>query len=304
MHFLIPAVVGVCTLFQADNWDQDVVRSVIMQEVSLYERPITVLDFGFRDGDLSFQMAKDFPESVFVFVEKNMGLDKRKADYLHQKFQQNLHQENLILLNKSLSFSELMALSHVEHFDVVLASHFFKTLHIPKGYTRSDLLDILTELADVVFIEVNEIDSLKPLLDLEDSAIYKLKKEGAWHQVAPHLYAATDPSVKLRASFTHKRVVKFDDATPFHQASEKPPGISLITFLAFRGLWPTQEVLVDQMRSFEYPISLDRVVIQGQKVIVLPEQIRFKNSFEIDVDRMDELLHCKTQKNIQELLNP
>jgi hypothetical protein len=87
-----------------------------------FQRRFTVLDLGAFEGAMSFQIARDFPESVVIAVEQDPIIIEKAREA-------NL--PNVLVLNRKISAVDLAELATCEHFDVVLSLNFLH--HLESG---------------------------------------------------------------------------------------------------------------------------------------------------------------------------
>lgn len=115
--------------------------AAIKKIVSLYKRPVTVLDLGAAEGYMTFKLAHDFPASVFVMIEGS-SRDLLRLCHLNNK-------KNIIYLNKFMTVEGLKLLAACEHFDIVICQN---VLH-HFGANWKTGLDNLSLLGEKIIIE-------------------------------------------------------------------------------------------------------------------------------------------------------
>ncbi|MGP4038667.1 class I SAM-dependent methyltransferase [Gracilibacillus sp. D59] len=120
----------------------------IKQELSKYNfnRPLNVLDLGANFGYFSFRIAEDFDAQV-TMIESNKEIKK-----ILKQNQNN----NVKLINKHVSVSDLKNILTKEKFDVILA---LSVLHHFENY--NEVIDTLFIASELQFIEASALEEAK-----------------------------------------------------------------------------------------------------------------------------------------------
>ena len=252
--------------------------SPLKETLSEYTRPFSVLEIGAKEGDLALEIASSHPHAVVTVVERNIGIDKKRADLLLERLERE-NPSNVLLLNKSLTFSDLSHLSQVEHFDIVIAHNILDLIRIPNSFSKEDLLRALRALGDHLFLTSDHYYTKDPIL-LQENWFSK---------------KTLPPLIRENGRSFHLNCFPFP---PFYQAITRIPGISLITFQALRGAWPTKDWIREELLPFGEELSPFHLTLQGKSLYLYPNQEPKGLQFTLDT------LQCTTRKELHTHLYP
>jgi SAM-dependent methyltransferase len=197
----------------------------VAQALQRYRRPFTVLDIGANQGYFSFRIAHEF-NAVCVMIEKQAALlencKKNESD-------------RVVLLQHVISASELMRLSHTEHFDVVLA---LNVIHHFRWRWRTAARAIL-DLGDTVIIES------PPNNDTGSRGKWIRRPINRFLESMPHTVIAEterrrDRPIMSKMRLYERENVQERSSVPVSGAAH---GISLDTFDLLGGVYPERNVL-------------------------------------------------------------
>jgi hypothetical protein len=255
-----------------------------LQEVLLsYNRPFSILEIGGRGGDLGLEIAREFPLAVVTIVQRDIGLEGKKATLLLEHLKKE-NPTNILLLNKTFTFSDFKNLSKTEHFDIVIAHDLLTKIHIPKKFTGEDLLQIALTLGDHLFIE-----SQDALLHHHSNQPIFLQEN--WFSKTP-----LPPLIRENQHSFHLQRLEIP---PFYRAITHIPGLSLINFLALRGTWPTKEWIKKELSShFTKEFSPSHLVLMGSSIYLYPAPLKEAKPLKYTLD----LLDCTSQHELREHL--
>ena len=313
---LLPTIIATFTLVfsKADaNVDRDRIFQVVHEECLKYDRPFTVLDLGAGDGTISMALAQEFPDSVFVMLERNIGLDQKKASTLLEHLEEEESPSNLVLLNKSINVKEIETLSKTEHFDIILAFDFLQRIHLPKMFTPRALLNFTIHLGDTLFASLpmksksyikvfdhNEYLNDSETLPFETHQFYTFKNEDTPY-LRHHWYDEESSLMRIAASYEDNALYLTFDIPPFQKRLYRPPGISLITFQNLRGAFPTSENLMHLTENLQPPLHPKQILVQGNAITLLPTN-SFQDGTGHYMTYTEDIIDCKTKAELKEKL--
>ncbi len=229
----------------------------IKQILEAYNRPITVLILRARQGYFPLRIAQDF-ESTCVMVEQSTQLQKI-CEF-------NTDRDNIILLNKTLTSSEVERLSECKHFDVVIALNY---LHHENDWEEK--LESIMNLGDHIFIESPEpgdvassvygnIDAIHYALNSTHGGVVLFRGERYQSNRYSNLYwfSRGKPSLKRKSWYSpllietncHTMIQSdFDFKRLYHYKNGEilcrdwKHGINAETFITLNGAHPSNEII-------------------------------------------------------------
>ncbi len=227
-------------------------KEEINQICDQYKRPFSILNLNAGDGELGIKLAKKYPHSVVVMTEQDIGIDKKLATALLKRIKDEQVGRNIVLLSGQINVNDAQSLAKCEHFDIVICSKSPYEMQLPKTVLPNDIIDLLKEIACHVFIEDKLIESSeKPFI--EKSLLFR------------------DLCMKTRFTQSFSKMNRNVTCEKLNStlAITKCPGISLIAFQAYRGLWPERTTLLAALsekttRQNFTLASLWNVIVSGE----------------------------------------
>ncbi|MGC2310400.1 MAG: hypothetical protein WA432_02130 [Candidatus Babeliaceae bacterium] len=270
----------------AKFWEENSVQA-IENFLHLYTRPFTVLE-SCHKNPYSLLLAGKHQGTFVIRTEKKVqGLlkDIQKA-----------HLANVIMVNP-LQWNPTIAaeLARCEYFDLVIIRDISQDSINFGAWLRA-----LSELTDYVFIEIKEaevcqlknyasfFEQMQLVIHYKEKSLYLLKTYKKGLDVArwnlcwqlPHLPIHA-PRYRVISTFNEKKLCKNGAITPWLA------GINLMTFIMLRGIYPTNELIKDQLvrlRTINHnDLVLGNFIVMGSKRV-------------IPIDFKDPRHHIDTQK--------
>lgn len=273
----------------------DIRYQIINNFLNKYDRPFTVLDIGASQGYYTFKAATEYPKSVFIMIESNNRHYPLVGQQLFELCKANNLLNNIILLNKVVKVEDLKMLSECEHFDVILA------LNIIHWFDDSwkEITDTILNMGNHIIIETPPqetiINSKNNQLRKEIEEYLLNKKAQIIGEVPRHtsdtkskIYLISKnkshlqrktwllPPLKeknylIEADFKRKKLTKkVDYPENSYQTSDWIPGINLITFKMYHGIYPTSEMLKNLLHTIRDNTHNDwminNMILQGNKL--------------------------------------
>lgn len=243
---------------------QTVFYRSIIDYLHNYRRAATILEICATDKCYSVDLARNFPKHIFVLVV---------ADSSNTiSFSSHLPSNLIVLKPKYLPNSALDILARCEHFDMVMVQELNNLKSYHDGW-YSERLKLFLQLGNDSFIESNQrqsiLDGAQPRTLVHESHFlysFHIPKCGIdiarWNlHYRPR--SETCP-YKIESSFNEKFLIKRE------QKSEWIPGINLITFIMLGGIYPSNDVIVQELKRYKKLRHNDLVVgnfiIQGMMV--------------------------------------
>ncbi len=258
-----------------------------------YERPFTVLELWSGEGDLSFEIAKNFKQSVCFMTEFEQA-----QPLLMRAKKQKLN--NIALLNYDLSIQDLIFFGECEHVDVVLVPD----ISTKPQYDFKKTIDAVLTLGDYIFIESSDNPSFVKYLhekggkQLEISNknhslfLFSKHKKYLLKRRWNHKKIANHGEYYIESTFKEKKLIK---KKQFYRMSISTwhPGINLLTFKKLNGTYPVKETIIsllDKFSSIKHnDLHIFNIVIQGSNLVP------------IDVNESGK--HFSVKYELQKILN-
>lgn len=273
LNFLVINITGIANL-QANNLDhlkeRDALYSTIQTMIQRYKRPITLLELGKCDKTVSFTLAQEFPESVFIMNTENDLLEKCKSS----------NAKNIILLNKQVSLLDLKTLGECEHFDIVLVHNFTKSFG---NFNLKEALNNLLLLGEKIFVEeisdsidTNDTTGRLNILSqnvttLSNSCLYLIELAKTKLQRRSWIFPfppATIAAYSIFSTYSEKYLAK----PRGHEILKTPwkPGINLVTYKMLEGIYPTTSDVIAMIKKLTSIVHSDcqahNLIIQGNHI--------------------------------------
>ena len=245
-----------------------------------YERPFTIVDIGVEDGSYLLNLAHEYRDSVCVMIQD----DVYSTELLHV-CKNHKHLRNVILLKKSIVLNDLTRLSECEHFDAILLFNFLKRF----GNIWKPVLSSVFNMGDNIIIEINYNDALsigsgeiESYLALhgatlvesnKDSGLYMIKKKNVAIERVNWLFPkiTNKKSLVLQSGFKKKELIKTRSWEK--KISEWIPGINLVTFKMYHGVYPNKCVIKNSIKKHKNLGHRDwtpaNMIIQGDHVALI-----------------------------------
>lgn len=242
-----------------------------------YARPFTAVEIAACDGACSLYLAHTYPRAVCVMIEGNELQGPAWGDFvLAHCAKQKL--PNIILLESAVRFADLQRLGECEHFDLVFSFYAVERA----GFSWKSLIDAMLQLGDHLLLEVmnTHVQAQNYLLQhgahviatLTTSTIYyvacnkKTLKRKTWLRTL-------ESKINIKSTFTEKKLIK---KTPYHNnilTSDWQPGINLITFKMYHGVYPTTAMVKKALSAIEYvwhnDWAMHNIIVQGTSLALI-----------------------------------
>lgn len=228
-----------------------------------YRRSITVLEVGRTSHAYLFGFAKRYP-GTYVLMDRKLPVS---ADTLEDRAFKNI----VFLHPEYIDAALLLDLGKCEHFDVAIirdGDHL-----ISEQMMRA--LPILLGLGDHIFIEMPErfVEAAQKVhacevlptqlgmclcyFEMHKTSILKSRWTASEENSANY---------GIVSNFEEKRMAKQSTGT----TSSWIPGINLLTFLMLRGVYPTDNMMRKQLKTFKHidhnDLVIGNIVVQGAKI--------------------------------------
>ncbi len=219
-----------------------------------YKRHFSILNLHADDGETAFLLAQKYPHAVIVMSEQDIGIDQKKASALLNKCKKGPQLPNLILLSGRLNIDDLMELSQSEHFDIILCGKSPYDLQYPNHITPKQLITHLLKLSSTLII-AEDLYPSEEKTDIEKGLLFR------------------SDAPKITYTYSLEDCITYGNhfETEKIYGITKCPGISLIAFLAYRGIWPDPEGIKKQLKyhliSKNYPRATPwNTIISGEVI--------------------------------------
>lgn len=246
-------------------------QASIEELLARYRRPVTFLEISDDHNNCYSTTNATRFNGVYVFL----CTGSHKVDHLRKKV--NDQYNNIIILNpQEFSTTSLVQLAMCEHFDVTYV-HNWSAL-----YKNPYLISALLMLGDYLVIEVpqgftdayipedqkNAIIWRQNLLGKKERVCFRQHKtylnQARWCMSAQN--RAEQPSYTIVSTFEEKKMIKGHAK----KVSEWIPGINLVTCVMLNLVYPTNDILRDNIERFLSVYHNDPVIgnmiIQGNQV--------------------------------------
>jgi len=229
--------------------------ALVREQLGRFKRPFTMLDIGANAGYFTLNAAGEFPNSMFVAVEKD---GHYCDDFIHAM---GKRMPNVVLLWHEMTQDDLKELSRCEFFDITLA---LSVVHHFKGIiNRQYLLDDLSFLGSLLVLETPVEPSIGGPWPAEgftrigefpshvEPGMMRPMSVGHWfhwHRIS---------RAYLGSNYDIKCMVESDvDKISFHHEEKGQSwpfiaGINLWTFLKLGGIYPKREDLVARVEAMD-----------------------------------------------------
>ena len=276
----------------------------VIKLIEKYERPITLLDLNAGDGRVSISLAEKFPASTIVMMEQNQGLGKKNAYDLFQNLRRNSHLKNTILLNNTLTYNDLLYLSKNEHIDLIVAINVLNQIRIPRNVSKETIMELLINSTNELVVNLPENDDEYERI-LKEKYEYKTLYLNDEMQV----YHIESECLKRNREEVLKRLpLSYESESGLSiLRCQRPTGISLVTYLLFRGIWPSKEFIFNKLSNIEWSslanMDPSKIRIQGDLIefetLALPTK---EKEGEKSKEFCLNLFDCQTKRAIREYL--
>lgn len=259
-----------------------------------YERPFSILDLYASDGELAFALAKKYPHATVILSSQDIGLKSKHASNLRKQCKERPELTNIVLLTAQINVSDAEKLASSEHFDLLLTEKSPEEMPIPKGTSTDYILQLLKQASTHLFIKGEHYSS------------------NLHSHLTKHLLMR-DGEVTKEYTVHPTRIDTLASKSGFGEAKRitRPPGITLLTYLTYRGIWPSRMMILQQLQDREveqtYPLATPwNVFVTGtslafetppQKEVALPDPLA-PSLWEI----LDSLFECRSKHEFRELI--
>ena len=265
----------------------------IFEVCDQYERSFSILNMNAGDGEIGFLLAEKYPQAVIVMTEQDIGIKNKLATALVEKCRKRRALKNIVIISAQINVSDAEDLSKCEHFDLVICSKSPKEMQLPKDISEEHVVNLLKEIASHVFIDNHLLPNTQKSL-IEKKCLYR----------EDHERLAFKLTKKLNCNYR-----KCPKTNEYH-AVTICPGISLITYLTYRGVWPQiadvkAKLSNNNVKTAHQNATPWNVIISGEVLnFNLPPNEESKanlfapNLWEIE----DDLFKAKSKREMRELI--
>jgi len=262
-----------------DNATYNVIKTLLDK----YQRPFTLFAISANEGRYSLQVANDYKNSVFVILEEKI------AKLLNICNHKNL--DNVILLHKKVNIQDLQRISECEHFDVILLCNIYNRF----GNTWKGVLDKACNMGDNIVVEEQKNNGeviaylktreAKLVGTTTTSNIYLIEAYKKTIERVNWIFKKVRQknSHIVHSDFQEKNLIKKTEGKI--RISSWIPGINLMTFKMFHGVYPQNETAKRAIKNLEGRGHTDfvpnNIIIQGKKAALIdfddkrPEYLRY-----------------------------
>ena len=289
----------------------DVEYDIIKRVIDLYERGNTVFQLGVQDPFLSFEIAKNNYNTVWIMLEDESCEYGVKSSELFDLCKTYSSLPSMILLTKSITPQELIILGRCEHFDLVIANDIVERF----GEHYMDAIRAIFTLGDNTIIKISYNDHVQNYKTLEN---YILEKDA---QLIHHISKTVDivetkfyllegckEVLEIPCWRWHRHLNKFFGKfriesnykkKMFYKSRDKKwyqwvRGLNAYTFKILHGVYPTSEMICSCIKCFYHAswhkdCKIWNMIIQGKRNICLIDcdDYRFSCSKRIHKMRID-----------------
>ena len=281
---------------EIDNDRYDIIKNI----VSRYRRPVTVADLDARWGYFSFRLAHDFDALCVMLTHEKQHAESSNAgdnngdcppafshkNALEQLCLFNTHLTKIVLLGTEPDPTALVRLGTCEHFDIVLARDLlYDPTMAPETWenTADAILaigeTIIIELSSAVIGSVMHVPIIEYIIEHKGERIDLVGKENAPASV---FYLISRSKISVADCCLKARLKKYEPhtitSTPYVKFFSKDgidrpwyPGINIMTFRALDGLFPTDDIIFEQLeKGIPWAQKHSNLLIQGRQLAVLP----------------------------------
>ena len=234
---------------------------ILEKFLTCYTRAFTMLDIRSNDGFYSLKAAQQFHDSVFVMIDGN-DTQRHSIDDTLFEICLNSGLTNLLFLNRAVNADDLQRLSECEHFDVVLALNVLEQF----GQNWLSVAESLLDMGDNLLVEVskncNDINlflnarGASLLIEFQGSTLYSVKKEKTKlkrkHWMKP-LTESSNAAFSIKSNYHEKKLLKDYKS----QELDWIPGINLLTFKMYSGVYPIKGVIKKEIENKKFVSHTD-----------------------------------------------
>lgn len=234
---------------------------IIRKYAERFERPFTVLDIGANFGYFSIRLMEDF-DCVAVMGECIPEYYRELCRLVEAN-----ECERAIVFKHQFTQESLRQLAQVEHFDLVLA---MSIVHHIKGDVN-ETIDLIRDLGDHVIIEVaNESNACgqEQVRSTEVGRDWEHIGKGRSHLASStrDIYAMQQSRERFGSRYIgcppdlvaghrvessdYRKVIRFDNKP---EERDWIPGINLVTFKHYGGIYPTVETITESLTLMDPP---------------------------------------------------
>ena len=271
MFFLLIALALCHNIAAIDASDMQMRCDLLESFACQYRRPFTSIEIAVCDGAGSIYLAEKYKQAVCVMVENDEPAGAAWAGLLCSYCKEK-NLSNVILLGNSVRAHEIRRLGECEHFDIVFSFYIFERI----GEAWQDIVEAMAKLGNHLLLEIpdSRVQAQQYLLKkgahtvaiLGKSKIYYLfcDKKGLKRKTWLRTLEST---IMIDSTFTKKKLIK---KTPCHDVmltSDWEPGINLVTFKMYRGIYPTIPMVKKALSDIRYvrhnDWAMHNIIIQG-----------------------------------------
>ena len=215
-----------CSLFSCET---------LFQFCDQFTRPFSILVLYPEDEHLCFTLARKYPQAVIIMVQQDIGIDNKKASALLEKCIKQKDLTNLILVSGQINAQDAREIVRCEHFDGIICPTTPFEMTIPLYLTTQEVIDLLLQASPNLFFKGQLYKNNKP------TQIFKGLLFRAEAQNKEYAYS---PSQMI----TYGQPI----SSSMQHGIAKCPGLSLISFLTFKGIWPDPQEIKKLLLCPEY----------------------------------------------------
>lgn len=231
-----------------------------------YHRAVTVLEVGRSSEAYLFTLAKRYPGS-YILMDRKLS---QSAEQLEELFYKNI----VFLHPPKIDTGLIAELGKCEHFDVAIihqGDHLFDSEQI-----FASSLQLLLALGDHIFVEIPQhlvaVAKAVHACDVVQTSATSCFCYFEMHKtcITKARWTAAEEgttSYGIVSNFEEKRMAKQSTGT----TSTWIPGINLLTFLMLRGVYPTDDMMREQLKTFKHidhnDLVIGNMVVQGRQIV-------------------------------------
>lgn len=234
-------------------------HNFIRHLLNQYRRPVTILEVGAAKECISFDIVHHYRNVTCVMIDWDTAADR----LLNACEQQN--SDNIILLGKSLSASELSHLSECEHFDIVIVND---TMERFKPHTTAAYGALLNMGDYIIFKDIPALNNSRtnPLIYGLGCCYVAMMRKTNLQRTAWVKARCKKNTFAIKSNFDEKLLYKGWKiiGTPWLR------GINLYSYRSTNALYPSFDYVYNYIKQFRgtthNDIWLGNMVIQGKKI--------------------------------------
>jgi hypothetical protein len=280
-----------------NHYDNETRYNIIEEVLYKYSRPFDMLDIGASQGYYSFRAAYDY-DCVCIMIEGENPEYPMVGKQLLDLCKANDSLKNIILLNKQVIPEDLQRLSECEYFDVVLALNIIHWF----GSRWREVTDAILHMGNNIIVETPPQEasasqeanfvrkSIEEYLvfrnakilgkaprhtsDGKMSTIYLVESEKTRIERKSWFHRKdVDDHHTIVSSYKLKKITKKPPRVSHLQENDWKPGINLVTFLMYNGIYPSREKItaaIERIQDNDHnDWTVNNMILQGDKLSLI-----------------------------------